>query len=64
MIKAILECKSCGYTWYPDRAKWFRNTNLHEIDCPNPKCQNYGTSSHPASKDNWHDRGEINSDDW
>jgi len=59
MIKLILECKHCGYTWYPDKKKWENNPDADEPDCPNSECKNYGTGLHSPTKDIWNKRGEI-----
>ena len=40
-IKVKVVCKSCGYTWYPEKGKWERPGK--EPDCPNQECQYYGT---------------------
>ena len=62
MKKLILECKGCGYTWYPDKQKWESAPNAQEPDCPNEECPNYGTGFHPPQSSIWLTQGIVNTE--
>lgn len=60
MKKLKLVCKSCGYTWYPEKKKWESNPQADEPDCPNSECINYGKGMHSATFQIWEVKGTIN----
>ena len=60
MKKLIVECKGCGYTWYPEKEKWERNPEAPEPDCPNEECQYYGTGMRPVGAEEiWKVKGDL-----
>lgn len=60
MEKLILECKGCGYTWYPEKAKWEMYPDAMEPDCPNEECKYYGKGFHsPEVLSIWQVKGTI-----
>jgi len=59
MEKLILECKGCGYTWYPEKERWERNCKAPEPTCPNEGCKYYGKGFRPVTEGSiWNVIGE------
>ena len=59
MIKLKLQCKGCGYTWYPEKKRWERDPKALEPDCPNNECPYYGTGYHSPNNSIWLIKGLI-----
>lgn len=59
MNKLELECKGCGYTWFPDKERWEKYPDADEPDCPNEDCQYYGTGNHSPKNTIWLVKGTI-----
>jgi len=64
MKKLKLECKGCGYIFYPEKERWSKNPEAPEPDCPNEECPYYGIGFHPPKNSIWLVKGIIDTNNW